>query len=587
MNDYYVWSRFMMGRAFLMAKRLEEALNPKRGEANPLVIGRRVQFYGDAVVDVLSFFDNNQAILVSSVLKRAGIPEKLKAYNTTIPLSDPDAFMRSAFIRAIEYLDGKVNISTSDALFNVYNQNEVIGFDRVTLDLDIKSECISIDEAREWGGKVVSALKSLTGVEPIVVWSGCKGVHAVYFLNNIISIEYLAPLRWALVRYSGLEDMGLRLDPQTQEVKHVFRLPLTVNLKSGNRAEFIHFTSFSDHVLSAEVAKTLALLYDPLLGGRIVVTPPQVQVGVSKPLPDKVSQWSSFIKWLRDNNIKLSDCRKRIAYLLGMYCKQAGIGEGDCEGLLNELVSEVRSEHTRLLHYGYSKPEYLPTVYSFLRGNEWYTCNEVEELRNFKVPKVTTQPKSTVPQPTVTTPEPKPEVKPKVKLETQVSKSTPTQRLEVPKPEASKTKLEKPSTTNTSNRKVIKGSETKTGKQSHLGDFIDKPRQPTTQSIEEDWDKVLRPEKKKVIDCKELGDECKFYRDWEELREWRSWSGDHIFEPPEPELKGILTPQEHERLHKQLYELIINGKQQEALKLWEEFFNKVLARRMEERLRGG
>jgi hypothetical protein len=192
-----------------------------------------------------------------------------------------------------------------------------------------------------------------------------------------------------------------------------------------------------------------------------------------------------------------------------------------------------------------------------------------------------------VPQPTVTTPEPKPEVKPKVKLETQVSKSTPTQRLEVPKPEASKTKLEKPSTTNTSNRKVIKGSETKTGKQSRLGDFIDKPRQPTTQSIEEDWDKVLRPEKKKVIDCKELGDECKFYRDWEELREWRSWSGDHIFEPPEPELKGILTPQEHERLHKQLYELIINGKQQEALKLWEEFFNKVLARRMEERLRGG
>jgi len=93
---------------------------------------------------------------------------------------------------------------------------------------------------------------------------------------------------------------------------------------------------------------------------------------------------------------------------------------------------------------------------------------------------------------------------------------------------------------------------------------------------EEAWVNVLKPEKRKVIDCKELGDECKFYEDWEELREWRSRSGDHIFEPPEPLLKDIISPQTHERLHKQLYELVINGKQQEALKLWEEFFNDTL-----------
>jgi hypothetical protein len=93
---------------------------------------------------------------------------------------------------------------------------------------------------------------------------------------------------------------------------------------------------------------------------------------------------------------------------------------------------------------------------------------------------------------------------------------------------------------------------------------------------EEAWVNVLRPEKRRVIDCKELGDECRFYEDLEELREWRSRSGDHIFEPPEPELKGVISPQTHERLHKQLYELIINGKQQEALKLWEEFFNDTL-----------
>jgi hypothetical protein len=125
-------------------------------------------------------------------------------------------------------------------------------------------------------------------------------------------------------------------------------------------------------------------------------------------------------------------------------------------------------------------------------------------------------------------------------------------------------------------------------KQASLTKFINNPTQPSipTQNIEEDWSKVLRPEKKKVIPCSELGEECRFYHDWEELREWRSWPGEHIFEPPEPELKDIISPHTHERLHKQLYELVINGKQQEALKLWEEFFSKVYLPRMRERLNG-
>ena len=107
------------------------------------------------------------------------------------------------------------------------------------------------------------------------------------------------------------------------------------------------------------------------------------------------------------------------------------------------------------------------------------------------------------------------------------------------------------------------------------------PGDSAQSQAEESWLNILKPEKRRVIDCRELGDECVFYHDWEEVREWRSWSGDHIFEPPDPELKGIITPQEHERLHKQLYDLIIDGKRQEALKLWDEFFNKVLLPRIE------
>jgi hypothetical protein len=46
-------------------------------------------------------------------------------------------------------------------------------------------------------------------------------------------------------------------------------------------------------------------------------------------------------------------------------------------------------------------------------------------------------------------------------------------------------------------------------------------------------------------------------------------------------VEGLFTPEEHERLHKQLYDLIINGKQQEALKLWDEVAEKELPARME------
>ena len=63
------------------------------------------------------------------------------------------------------------------------------------------------------------------------------------------------------------------------------------------------------------------------------------------------------------------------------------MAEDACEALLNDLVKNPGSEHTRMLRYGYDKPQFLPSVYSFIRGDNWYSCTEVEELRKFKVPK--------------------------------------------------------------------------------------------------------------------------------------------------------------------------------------------------------
>jgi hypothetical protein len=227
------------------------------------------------------------------------------------------------------------------------------------------------------------------------------------------------------------------------------------------------------------------------------------------------------------------------------------------------------------------------------QGGKPMSCETMREKCNgYKVPdldcksirKHPTQPKTLEAKPEVKT-EVKPEVKPENPVTPEVTQPKPTQQASVTQtPETNPTPKPKAPliTTNNNNKRSTQVSQ---GKQARLTGFIDKPRQPTTQSIEEDWSKILRPEKKKVIPCSELGDECRFYEDWEELREWRSWSGDHIFEPPEPELKDIITPQTHERLHKQLYELVINGKQQEALKLWEEFFNNTLLPRLRDKER--
>jgi len=490
MNPRYVWANFIMGPLYAQVKRLEDELNKQRGgQGGVVTIGRRVQFYRDDKVDVLSFFTPEEADEVARVLRRAGIPRRLKAFNALVPIDSPARFMRSPFMRALEYLDGKVNIAVSDALINIENQSEVVGFDKVTLDLDIKSECMGVDEAREWAGKVVKPLKSLTGVEPIVVWSGCKGIHIIYFLNNILGIEYLAPLRAALLKYSGLEAMGLKLDPQTQEPKHVFKLPLTTHLKSGAKTEFLHFRGFKSHALSTEVVKALALMYDPLLGRRIAIPTQQV----SKPLPfaDKVTQWSSFIKWLKNNNIKLPDCRKRFAYLLGAYCRQAGMGEDACEELLTELIEDPRTEHFRLMRYGYDKPEYLPSVYKFVKGGEWYACAELEELRKFRIPRVkapTPQPQAEQePKPSADTTAVNPVPKPEPNPETQSADPKPKEKPEG-KPEA------KPAETKPSGRPV----------QTRLTRFVERPRgeekAETKPSEEVKQAEKLRDEHLVVID---------------------------------------------------------------------------------------
>jgi len=228
------------------------------------------------------------------------------------------------------------------------------------------------------------------------------------------------------------------------------------------------------------------------------------------------------------------------------------------------------------------KPEIQPTPVTETRPEVKPTEPKPEEpIPETQVSKSIPTSSPEVPKPQVTQPTPSPEVQaiqPKPE-----SQPKPTQQVSVTQtPETNPTPKPKAPLITTSNNNK-RSTQVSQGKQARLTGFIDKPRQPTTQSIEEDWSKILRPEKKKVIPCSELGDECKFFHNCLELFEWRSWSGEPVFQRPRGyfEIEGLFTSEEHERLHKQLYDLIINGKLQEALKLWEEIAEKELPIRIE------
>jgi len=487
---------------------------------------------------------------------------------------------------------------------------EAYALERIMLELEPKG-------SKDLSGVRDTVLRALDGLSPyvetpIVIFSGNKSYYVVLELSRPIRAgEYdirdrlgvvvrrvsLGEVHRAfyelIVRRYLRNDNGITryLDNQVAEPKRLLRIPGFKHEVSGQPAQLLD-TDLRPIDLDPSVMDRAILAKDALTDVWSFV----YQLDIPRSIRTRVfpnnyairqgDKWDCLPAWVRALITYLEETGElchygRMAVAVWMlWC-----------GFSDEEIHEV-FKHAHNYRQGTTQ-SHINDVRKYLeKGGKPMGCETVvEKCNGYKVPdidckairKSPTQPRPLEPKPEVQ-PTPVTETKPEVKpTEPKPKEPIP----EVPKPETSKTKPGKPSTTNTSNRKVIKDSETKTGKQAHLGDFIDKPRQPTTQTtIEEDWSKILRPEKRRVIDCKELGDECRFYEDWEELREWRSWSGEHIFEPPEPELKDIISPQTHERLHKQLYDLVINGKQQEALKLWDEFFNKVLARRMEERLRG-
>ena len=524
-------------------------------------------------------------------------------------------------LKAFERLGYAVQASlayTRASKTDVYS-GEVYALERIMLELEPKG-------SKDLSGVKDAVLRALDLLSPyvempIVIFSGHKSYYVVLELPKPIGAgEYdirdrlgvvvrrvsLGEVHRAfyelIVRRYLRNDNGITryLDNQVAEPKRLLRIPGFKHEVSGQPAQLLD-TDLHPIDLDPSVMDRADLTKDALTD----VWPFIYQLDTPRSIRTRVfpnnyairqgDKWDCLPTWVR----ALIDYLRETGELCH-YARMAVAGWMLWCGFTDEEIHEV-FKHAHNYRQGTTQ-SHINDVRKYLeKGGKPMGCETVRERCNgYKVPdldcksirKSPVQPKPTEAKPMETKPEVKTEVKPEVKPENPVTLEVAQPKPEVqPKPTPpSNTTIPQPrsnaSTSNNKNRKLARGSG---GKQAHLGDFIDKPRQTPTQNIEEDWSKILRPEKRKVIDCKELGDECKFYHDWEELYYWHGVDKGPIFQPPEEWYKelALLTPQEHERLHKQLYELVINGKQQEALKLWDEFFNKVLARRMEERLRGG
>jgi hypothetical protein len=340
---------------------------------------RRVQFYSDEPVR----FDEDLRGIVEEVL--GSRVKSLKALQLFVPILPVEELINSPVFELIEALNGRVNVAFSDAVFDLSTKEPVV-FDTVTLDFDVK-DGLTLDEARQLAGALVDIARRELGTEPLLIYTGCKGIHIKYFLREALPAEFLKPLKLGVYAIMGLENYGLEVDERTLDAKHVFKPPFVINTKCGGLSVPINEVNVEAHMLDQALARGLARIGRALDVRPVprASAPAVAGAGGGNNSNTVVEAWRGLINTMLDAGFKLYDCRHRFSCLLGRYCVRAGLSLDECLGLLDKLVVNGSSTpYMNRLSYCYNhvdKAKYLPSPTSFLNKDEWYACgNDVTEL---------------------------------------------------------------------------------------------------------------------------------------------------------------------------------------------------------------
>jgi hypothetical protein len=340
---------------------------------------RRVQFYSDEGVGL----SDDLIGIIKEVL--GSVPRGgFKALQAFVPVWPPEDLIKHPVLELIEALNGKVNVAFSDAVFSL-STKEPLYFDTATLDFDVK-DGFTLDEARQLANALIDEARRKLGVEPFVVFTGCKGIHIKYFLQEALPIDLLKPLKLGVYAIMGLGDFGLEVDERTLDAKHVFKPPFIINTKCGGLSVPINEVDVEAHMLDPVLARGLARI-GRALGVRPVprASAPAGVVGGNNS-NTVVEAWRRVIEAWLSTGFQLYDCRHRFSCLLGRYCVQSNISLDECLALLDKLVVNGSSTpYANRLRYCYNHPDkakYLPSPWSVLDKDEWYACgNDVAELR--------------------------------------------------------------------------------------------------------------------------------------------------------------------------------------------------------------
>jgi hypothetical protein len=300
-------------------------------------LARRIQFFPP------KDYDKEDCVEVPGWLRKmARLPERFCTRKEWLPIvgSDVNEVVRTYQLRLIYHAyksHAKVNIAISDALHDLEANEQAVVLDRVSLDIDFGRE-LSMEEARKIARSIIARARRVYGVTPIIVHSGCHGVHIIYYLNDLVPAKDAKDLREQIYEDLKLRELGIVLDEHALDPEHLFRLPLTLNTKCNNEARFIHYMGVNKHVIDP-LSLYRNVVYRQVQSGIIPVelpTKPREYVHVSLTLPfeerpkpkvrcldtpdfgrvcyPRAMSGLGWVRYIVRNKVYIKDCRQNLIW---------------------------------------------------------------------------------------------------------------------------------------------------------------------------------------------------------------------------------------------------------------------------------
>ena len=237
------------------------------------------------------------------------------------------------------------------------------------------------------------------GLDPtrhvVVYFSGSRGIHVEALLP--------APAMWRLKcsrdtrlieTFASLVTAPIpnaRTDP-TQLSNMVARIPFTANVKTGLPKLPLDVDGTPMQKMPS-VEPLPEWFADQILKTATQLGKPEQCRAREQPLATPVkrggrqgqgtlSAWARLIEAIAEGRLpKLSDCRKRIAYSVGRWCRKTGLDQDQCLAVLEKIVEDAQ-RYARYMRYGWDQGKELHPPHPrkvFCEQAGWYSCPEQGE----------------------------------------------------------------------------------------------------------------------------------------------------------------------------------------------------------------